>query len=209
MEINVMGSASKFYKPDQVTLQLTFEVKDNEYKIALDKGLDKVLDFVNYVLIPEDFMKEDLKTSDFYINEEQIYDEKERKYIFSNYVFKQNAFLSFPYEVDKLSNIISKIGDLNNPPLYEIDFDLHNKEEAIDEVLTMAFNDSKRKANVIACSNNKTLKECLRVEVNDNRLIEPRNLLYGESSISNNIKQTFTPRNIEISQSMSTSWRAF
>lgn len=71
MDIIVEGVGKKYYKPDEVKINLEFYTKANTYESALEEGTRDVQIFMNDVLGTMNFEKKDLKTRSFRVYEEK------------------------------------------------------------------------------------------------------------------------------------------
>lgn len=215
MEIVVHGKGSSFYKPDQVLLNLSFYVREDSYNKVLDKGSQSVLDFTKKILMVHGFVKEDMKTSSFYIKEEKVYNESTRKYDVIGYSYNQEAIIKFDYVKERLALIIDDISKMDNPPLYNVDFTVKDIEECKKNNLKKAYQDAKKQASIIAEAAGMTLKCCVRVN------FEPftteyiskgyaREMAYkdgtfdssGVMSVGQTINSVFTPMDVLISEDL-------
>lgn len=71
MEIIVQGKGTKYIKPNEVILNLTFTNKAKTYDAVLSDGIRSVNYFVEEILLKNGFSKDELKTRSFVINEEK------------------------------------------------------------------------------------------------------------------------------------------
>lgn len=212
MEIMVQGRSESFYMPNQVTLNLSFVVKEYTYDKVLEKGSANVLDFIHEILLPQGFKEEDLKTNHFSIQRETKYNEHTETYDFIGYSYNQNAVLKFDYDKDRLSTIMVAISKMENPPFYEINFTLKDINACKEENLTKAFKDAEKQAYVIAQAANKKLKYCAKTDFQpftteaiakgyDSDIVQ-----FAKSI--DTINTVFTPEDIQIRETLYCLWIA-
>ena len=202
MDIMVEGTGKRFYKPDEVEISLNFYTKTESYKTALEEGTRDVQTFIENVLQQMQFSKEDLKTRSF-----RVYEEKQ-----------------FDYDVNVIAEFMERVSKLLNPPKYTIAFNVKNEQKSKNEAMADAYNNAKEKAEAIAKTAGKILKECIKT---DFRPFEER--VYSRSSLGSEmfeeervdfavgakkmsaqdtITNIFTPEDIEISETLYCLWVA-
>ena len=214
MEIITIGKGQELVSPNEVRLNIHFYLKGNTYEEVLKKGTINVLNFINEIMIKNDFMKEDLKTRSYVIREEKKYNEVTKSYEFDYYSFNEYATLKFTYDKVLLMKLMSEIATLENPPMYEINFALSNEKEYQEKVLKEAFNNAKEKAGFIASAAGKKIKECVKVDY------KPFNIDYttrgnldsemmykaASNEILNEVTNAFTPEDILVEETLYTLW---
>ena len=200
MEIIVEGRAKEFFLANEVIMNIDFITKNEKYDEVLQDGIKMVNDFIQEVLLKNKFNEEDLKTKSFITKEEKKYNELTHKYDFDGYSFNQNASLKFDYDNERLVNIINAISKLDNPPLYQINFGIKDKNETHKRLLTKAYNDAKEHADIIATAAGKELIKCIKVD------FKPLSL--AKNNTTQIISNIFTPEDIEITETLYCIWIA-
>ena len=214
MEIIVQGKGTKYIKPNEVVLNLTFTNKAKTYDVALSDGIRNVNYFVEEILLKNGFSKDELKTRSFVINEEKKYDEKMREYIDVGYSFNQVATLKFDYNMELLSKLILAISEMTIAPTYYIKFGVKDEEECRNEVLAKAYQNAYNQALAIVSSANKNLRYCQKVDFQpiSNNYYSPAefssSFMRAKAVNSDMIINSFTPEDIEISETLYCSWIA-
>lgn len=217
MEIMVHGIAESSYIPNEVLLRLRFCVEGQSYEEVFKKGTNRVLEFVNSVLLPQGFSKENMKTEQFLIQKENRYNEKTNMYEFVNYSYLQTATLEFDYEREQLAIIMEEIRKLSNPPLIHIDFTLKDIQACKRDMIDRAYQDAYNQAFTIAKAAGKTLKDCMKIDFQPNsaeyvvRGYEnlPVTLKHGISrTFEETMNTIFTPQNITVSENLYCLWVA-
>lgn len=214
MEIIVEGKGVKSFTPDQVIMNFNFVTNDISYEKVLKLGCKSVETFINKVLINNGFNSNDLKTKSFVIKEETKYNELTRKYENDGFSFNQNATLKFLYDKEKLSKLMKDISKLNNSLKYQVSFGLKDEKECRKNILRDAYLDAFEQANAIAEASGKNLKECVKIDfkpftesyISDTRLGNETMFARHISNDVSIIGNTFTPEDIEITESLYCLW---
>lgn len=217
MDIIVEGKASDFFKPDQISLNLNFYIKKDDYNSALNYGSQNVEKFIVDVLNPLDFKKDDLKTRSFSITEVTKYDQEKRQHLKDGFAYSQSATLKFDYDIVRLSKFMELVSNLETPPLYRINFELKNEEKAKSLVIAKAYNKAEEKAKMIALAAGKKLKNCVKVDFKpfDEKVISNSGIgtMFEtekciSKSVSDTIQNTFTPEDVEVQEKLYCLWIA-
>lgn len=215
MEIVVQGKATEYFTPDEIELNLNFYTKGLTYNDVLLKGVNDVQTFVNEILLMNGFDIHDMKTSSFVIRKEQKYDEVTRSYIFDGFSFNQSANLKFDYDKEKLMKIMEELSTLQNAPSCQINFGVKDIDECKRKILSKAYEDAKMQAEAIALAANKNLKQCMKVDFKPfgsdyiSQTSLESNMMYEaakNSGVSENLYNTFTPEDIEVSETLYCLW---
>lgn len=217
MDIMIEGTGKRYYKPDEVKISLDFYTKKISYESALEKGTRDVQIFIKKILEKMDFSKEDLKTKSFKVYEETKYDDYKREVVNNGFAYKQEATLRFAYEINTVAEFMERVSRLENPPKYRISFDIKNKQQSKNEVMSDAYNNAKEKAQAIAKSAGKALKECVKVDfrpfeekIYSGSTVGSANFDFSfntnDSSTQNTITNIFIPEDIEISETLYCLW---
>jgi len=226
MEIIVQGIAKKSYMPDEVNIQLEFYRKENTYAEALEKGTKDVEMFIEKVLKSMNLEKDILKTQSFRIYEETKFDYETKQEIKLGFVYSQGIVLNLDYSIEKMAEWIGNLVKLENAPRCNISFKLKSEEKCKTEVIAEAFENAKKRAEIIARIEQKELKKCLKT---DFKPFE-QNVLYGNSfnasdminshakafmckgmnatELKETIQTIFTPEEIEIQEAVYCLWVA-
>lgn len=226
MDIMVQGEGKKFYKPNEVVFDIKFFANDSTYDKVLEKGMKEVEEFIKGILNVFNINKEDLKTRSFRISQNMQYDYKEKKQIDCGFDYNQSATLKMEYNIDTISEFIDKVAQLKNPPKYSMFFDIKEKENAKKEVIGEAYNKAKEKAEIIALSSGKRLKDCVKIDfrsfeekvysksrIASADFFEEGEAFYAKDAIKNQyvkdiIQNTFTPEDVEIRETLYCLWIA-
>lgn len=220
MDIIVEGVGKKYYKPDEVKINLEFYTKANTYESALEEGTRDVQIFMNDVLGTMNFEKKDLKTRSFRVYEEKKYDYENKIEVKLGFAYTQNATLKFDYDIDFIAEFMDKVSKLLNPPKYIIGFDIKDMTKIKKEVIAEAYNSAKEKAEAIANAAGKTLEECIKIDFRPfdervysaskigNSMFEAERADYSfkKMSAQETITNIFTPEDVEVQETLYCLW---
>ncbi len=217
MEIRVQGTGKGTFVPDEVNFTIYFKTKGNSYEEVLQEGIYHVERFIEEVLYQNDLKKEDMKTRNFVIKEEQKYNEETRQYEKDGYSFHQTASLVFDYNKEMMAHLLDSISKLENPPMCNIHFSIKNKEACRRNLIVKAYEDASKQAAAIALASFKTLKSCQKVDFTPftTDYISPTMLtsdnMYmtkGNHDMIQAIENTFTPEDIVLTETLYCLWIA-
>lgn len=162
MDIIVQGLGEKNFKPNQITLSFEFKTKAKSYEDALANGVSNVEKYFK-LLESLEFNKEQVKTKSFRVSENRTYDSHKKDYVFDGYLFNQSATLEFDYDIKKMSEIMEKTSQQENPPTYRINFGVKDNKVVEEEIIALAYKEAEFQANAVAKASGKTVKNCVRV----------------------------------------------
>lgn len=164
MDIIVEGVGKKYYTPEEVEVRLDFYTMEGSYEKALERGTKDVGIFVDDVLKKMGFNKEELKTRSFRVFEETRYDYDKKKNISLGYAYTQNGTMKFDYSIERMAEFMDRVSKMKNPPKYQLSFNVKDIKQSKKEALSEAYNEAKVKAEAIASSAGKNLKECIKID---------------------------------------------
>lgn len=221
MDIMVKGTGTRYYKADEVELNLNFRTNTDSYETALEKGTKDVQIFIEEILNQMNFSKEDMKTRSFRVYEDKRYDYKHNVEKSYGFVYEQMAKLKFDYDINVVAEFMDRVSKLSNPPKYTISFNVKDEKKIKEEALADAYNMAKEKAEAIAKAAGKNLKECIKTDFRPfEEKVYSNSALDGEmfserrrgaagperASAEQTIKTIFTPEDIEISETLYCLW---
>lgn len=205
MEIITIGQSKMMVTPDKIGININFQNRSKSYEEALQKGTRSINEFIEQVLIPLGFTKNDLKTNNIGIREEKRYDNNTNTYEIIDYIFQNNSLLEFPYDKDLLTLYLKQVSTLTNPPFFNIDFNLENEEFYKKQLIEKAYQDALEKAEIIANTVNKKIKEILKVsyeplnqEFSSRTSLNSEQIMYTNYNNIDSFVNYLTPLDIEI-----------
>lgn len=215
MEIIVQGKGTEIFTPNEVILNIGFNTKGQSYEEVLSEGVKNVQKFVNELLLQNGFTTDDMKTRNFVVREEQKYDEATRTYLFDGFSFNQNATLKFDYSKEKIARIMEDLSKLDNAPSCHINFGVKDAKECKRKILSKAYREAELQAQAIAEAAGKSLKQCVKVDFKpfttdyvsqtnfDSDMMYNKGARLGAAPA---IINTFTPEDIELSETLYCLW---
>ena len=226
MDIIVEGVGKKYYKPDEVIINLEFYTKADSYDGALEQGTRDVEIFIENILGQMQISKDTLKTRSFRVYEETRYDYERKMQIKLGFAYTQAATLKFDYSMNTIAEFMDKISKLQNAPKYNLEFSIKDIKQSKKEALAEAYNNAREKAENIAVSANKKLKECVKVDfrpfeekvISNSRLSSLDMVFEEETSIgavpekamrkttADVIQNIFTPEDVTIMETLYCLW---
>ncbi|MDO4282871.1 MAG: SIMPL domain-containing protein [Clostridia bacterium] len=226
MDIIVSGSASQKFKPDEVTINLTFLVHEKTYEKALEEGAKCVDEFIKMALEKLEMSKECFKTSRFYVSEVNRYNPTTQKRVFDGYSFNQYSYIKFDYDVKIVTKFMDLVSSLKNPPNYVLNFNIKDMDRCKNIVLAEAYNKAKEKAEVIALASGKKLIDCLKVDfkpftehlISDTSFrntdfglgtnMEKTSIGKAKQSLADTLERNFTPEDVCVKETIYCLWTA-
>lgn len=217
MEIIVQGKGTEFFTPNEVILNIFFHTKGQTYEEVLSEGVKNVQKFVNELLLQNGFTTDDIKTRNFVVKEDQKYNEATRTYLFDGFSFNQNATLKFDYNKERMAKIMEDLSKLDNAPTCQINFGVKDAKECKRKILSKAYKEAELQAQAIAEAAGKRLKQCVKVDFKPfttdyvSQTTFDSDMMYAKSAklgAAPAIINTFTPEDIEISETLYCLWIA-
>ena len=217
MEIIVQGKGTEYFTPNEIIININFYKKGNSYEDVLNSGVNSVQNFVNNILLLNSFNKEDMKTRSFVVREEQKYNNMTREYSPDGFSFTQQATLKFDYDKEKLANIMEQLSKMDNAPQCHVAFGVKDEKECRRKILAKAYKDAELQAQAIADASGKTLKQCAKIDFKPftTTYISQTNfegeMMYAKAEragTATTIMNTFTPEDIELSETLYCLWIA-
>lgn len=217
MEIIVQGNGTEYFTPNEIIISINFYKKGSSYEEVLNSGIISVQNFVNNILLPNNFNKEDMKTRNFVVREEQKYDNMTRQYSLDGFSFCQLASIKFDYDKGKLANIMDQLSKMDNAPQCHVDFGIKDEKECRKQILAKAYKDAELQAQAIADASGKTLKQCTKVDFKPftttyvSQTKFEGDMMYAKAEradTATTIMNTFSPEDIELSETLYCLWIA-
>lgn len=217
MEIIVQGKGTEFFTPNEVILNIGFNTKGQSYEEVLSERVKNVQKFVNELLLQNGFTTDDMKTRNFVVREDQKYDEVTRTYLFDGFSFNQNATLKFDYNKERVAKIMEDLSKLDNGPACQINFGVKDAKECKRKILSKAYKEAELQAQAIAEVAGKSLKQCVKVDFKPfttdyiSQTTFDSDMMYAKSArigATPAIINTFTPEDIELSETLYCLWLA-
>ena len=163
--IRVTGTGRVSLKPDLTIIRLSFKRVLPTYEEALEGSLYDVNE-VRYALMEAGLSKDSVKTTDFEvgINYKYYYDEKgNRQSKPDGYFYRQSLKVTFGVDNKLLGKVLYQLAKLDVNSEFDIYYGVKDTEQAKNELLAKAIEDSKKKAEIISKSAGVTLGDILDI----------------------------------------------
>lgn len=153
--ITVKGLGRESIAPDQTVITITLEAADKDYSAVSSLGSEQTAE-LKEALEGSGFEKGCLKTASFNIDTEYESYQTEKgnwERRFKGYRCRHVLTLKFDSGADALNNAVNAITCCkSSAPLFNIQFDVKDREQFTDSLLQRAVKDAKHKAEVIAAA---------------------------------------------------------
>ena len=230
MQIFVDGYAEKQVAPDRIIASASFHAHANEYNEAMQRGVEKVKNFIEYIENESDFEAKDFKTYAYNISEhfhtnrieaktEEDLDKNLTRRVSDGFFFEQRLQIIFDYNKERLAKLLALTSNSDSFPHLHIEFTLKDYREHQRALLADAYADARSKASALAGASEKHLRDCVRVEIDGHHAsreyaggFEMAKMSADRSfgaDIQEQIKaidETFRPDDITVSKSISCVW---
>ncbi len=150
-KLSVQGDASVAVKPTETTINLNVESKSATYPGAVQDMIRRV-DQLSKDLKKLGFKDTDIITSNFNVNQDRIY--LKNMWKDSGFVATQNLTVSFAQNKEKLLDVLNAATKSLAKPAISLSFglDAKRKSEVKNELIKLAVEDAKRKADIIVAA---------------------------------------------------------
>lgn len=230
MQIFVTGDAHHEIMPDQITASVTFNTHAATYDEALEHGVRRVKEYLEFIEQNTDFQVSDFKTHAYNIREEfhtnridpktaEDLDKNLTKRVSDGFFFTQYAYVKFDYNKERLSKLLVLTSKTEGAPRFHISFGLKDEKAYERGLIGDAYRDAQKKAETLAAAADKHLRDCVRVDIdhgsNDGmagtRMY--KSAAYFDAADTSavkdeirNINEAFHPDNIPVNKTISCVW---
>jgi uncharacterized protein YggE len=167
--ITIRGEGKLELRPDLVSITITIERIDNEYKKSIANVIDG-LNELSAALTALEFDKSDIKTIDW--NTEQEYEYRDAKgqrrseKVFVGYRTKHILKIEFGVDDGRLPQVMAAIAGCNVAPEFNIRFTVKDEAAASDQVLAAATKNACARARIIAEASDVKLGKPIAIDYN-------------------------------------------
>ncbi len=210
-KISVKGIGRLNEKPNLIELEIGIESLEYEYEDTMKKA-DNLLNLLQEELEEVGFDRRDLKIFDYSVNTKyerymdinNIYKEK-----FIGYECRQIFKLEFDFSNERLNDAINAISKSLVKPKLDIKFTIKEKEDIKEKLLISASKDAKDKAKILSNALDVKLGDLISIDYSGDDLYFYSDTSYNiASSVLRDVdfNQDLTPKNINLSEMISTIW---
>ncbi len=209
--ITVTGQGKVSATADYVVLSMSLEVLNKEYELAMEMA-GRQLAMLQDSLSAVGFEKSDLKTTAFRVNTEyESVTDSAGNYqtVFKGYLISHNIKLAFDFDTGRLAEALSAIAGSPSEPRLSIAFTVKDQTEIKDNLLKMASDTARRKAQILCEASAVTLGDLQSINYSwgDVNLYSKTDFNLGEKSmVMMKAALDFIPDDIEIEDTVTFVW---
>ncbi len=147
--IEITGQSQLSVMPDEVIFSVTVNQQNADFGVALDE-LNTKVNAIKAHLKKADVLNENMKTTNYSINENWKYENGKRYQ--DGYKAVHSLNIHIPFDKDRMKDIYSAIRDSKVEVNMRLSFGLSNAKKYEDKLMKMAMVDAKNKAEMLANS---------------------------------------------------------
>jgi len=144
--ISITGEAERFVAPDTASMSFSMTRKSTNLSEATDSVNERISSLVSS-LRSDGVRESDIKTTNYSVQPQYIYNERER--VFDGYRVTQSLEVKIR-DLDSVSSVVSKIGELEVDNVSGLSFFVDNDEEIREELREEAIDDARAQASRLA-----------------------------------------------------------
>ena len=209
--ITVTGQGKASATADYVVLSMSLEVLHKEYELAMEMA-GRQLALLQDSLGAVGFDKSDLKTTAFRVNTEyESVTDGAGNYqnVFKGYLISHSIKLAFDFDQARLAKVLSAIAGSPSEPRLSIAFTVKDQTEIKDNLLRMASDTARRKAQILCDASAVTLGDLQSIKYSwgDADLYSRTDFNLGERNmVMMKASLDFVPEDIEIEDTVTFVW---
>lgn len=212
--ITVTGKGKISLPPDLIQINISLEIVRDGYEETMG-GSAEYISILRDTLKTEGFEKEDIKTVRFNVDlEYESYKERDTwKKRFVGYRCNHDLKIEFPSNSKRLAKILSLIARCPISPEFSIQYKIKDMEDAKNQLLAKAVEDSKTKAEILTKAAGVKLGKVINInyswgEINiySEPVIYDKAILCEESACSYDNSLDINPDDLDISDVVTVVW---
>ena len=208
--MKVIGKGKLVLPPDLIQITIHLNITEKEYEQVIISAA-KSKDELTSTLVNIGFNQEELKTNHFSVDSkyEGYSDEHGNwKNKFVGYELNHELLLSFQ-DFDLLGKALYALSTCSSEPQFSIHYTLKNQEKAKEELLTLAMEDAKKKAELLSRAANVSLMDIISIDYHFNELnmiVQPMERVMLAKSSMDTIPLDIHPNDLIIEDQVSVIW---
>ena len=166
--ITVRGVGTAKTAPDLVRINVTLSSKDKDYGKAVEASSVQIGE-LGKAIVAAGFEEKELKTTYFNVQPEyEGYNDKNGNYRtrFAGYNVNHNLTFSFPFDTDKLCEVLTRVSECSAKPNMNIVFTVSDPAAVKNALLASAAENALEKAKVLAAASGVKLGKLLHIDYN-------------------------------------------
>ena len=208
--IKVSGRAKANCPPDRITLSLTLEAADRDYRKTLDIAAEK-LEKLQRAAAEAGFEKEELKTASFNVTDEYEYVQTETggsKREFVGYKCSHRLGIEFDTDMERLGKALAALSQCEANSEFHIRFGVKDTDSLKKQLLAQAVKDAAEKAEILAKAAGVKLKEIASItcgDIDDN-IVSPTTFNQPVAAALRSVQPDMTPEDVYAEISVNAEW---
>ncbi len=211
--ITVKGIGRVLAKPDYVVITMALESQRMGYNEAMAVEAEKI-NALTEALVIIGFEKDDLKTTNFNVQTDYHHEKDARgnsKSVFDGYVVSHDLKLSFDFDTNRLSKVLTAISNCPTEPTMHIRFTIKDTTAISEEMLRSATENAKRKAEILCDAAGVKLGDLIDINYSWGEIdFYSRTSMYDEEDLQPILSKPsaidFTPDDIDVSDTAAFVW---
>ncbi len=197
-ELKLSGEAQISLMPNEVIFSITVKVEQQGFGLALDilnTNVKKIKDELKHAKVPQ----EDIKTTNYSINENWKYEGGKR--LLKGYIATHGITIHVPFDQEQMKSVYAAIRSSGVDVNMRLTFGLSNREEYENQLIELAVNDAKQKANQIANASGLIVSGVSGISYGSKTNNLPRNYTTMDAQLKSSAQANFevNPGAIELS----------
>jgi len=203
--LRVTGQGTVTAEPDLVVLSFDIEERNMEYEECI-LSMNSRVDTLRKELESFGIEKKALKTTDFSVKPDYVYDDKRRKQVFNGYLSHHKLFLKLDLNRERLNAILDTLAQSASTAKMSIAFEVKDKDRFRKAILEDAVRTAKMNAETIAAASGISIGQILSVEYNWREVQFMGTFVNELNEISPRASPDITPSEVSGTDSVTVVW---
>ena len=202
--IRVQGHATVSKNPDTVILSFSISGRDKKYDESI-KSVNNRVEILRNELEKSQVDRTALKTTNFSINSDFRYDDKNKENIFLGYICNHALRLELPFNKKEVGKIIDNLAISMSQAEMRISFDVKDKESLHQEILEKAVLEARNNAGILVKSAGVRLGSIINIEYGWTEIRFQESLSYSANMVCASMAD-IEPEDIQGQDSVTITW---
>ncbi|MBC5774331.1 SIMPL domain-containing protein [Pontibacter sp. KCTC 32443] len=211
-KLQITGKGMLAVAPDIIILSFIASSQEWEYEKTVS-ALNEKVEELRVILEQEGIERANLKTKDFSIRKETVWDKKAEKYEFNGFKASHNLELELPLEKALINSLLSQIANRLDNLDFSISFGVKDASAHQQQLILQAIAKAKENASLIAEATGVTLMEIIDIDYSY-RELTIRSQRYDYPVYEADMLMTtadaapdFEPDDIDVAETVTITWR--
>lgn len=203
--LRVTGEGTVTAEPDLVVLIFDIEERKMKYEECII-SMNSRVDTIRRELESLGIEKTALKTTDFSVKPDYVYDDKRREQVFNGYQSHHKLLLKLDLNRERLNVILDTLAKSASTAKMSIAFEVKDKDRFRKALLEDAVRKARMNADTIAAGSGITMGQILSIEYNRREVRFAGTLKYTLNEISPRASPDITPSEVSGTDSVTVVW---